>query len=304
VRDYDDTLAKADKQDAKLNYTGQPGYYVATAMIGEEVVVAEVKDGHTPVAFRPADSLAQILSLCQEHKIQIQHVRADCGSFYAAPIKLLLDKKIDFTIRATVSEEDYAEAVRGLGSRALSIGRRRLEACTIPFTVLGLHDKGLRLIVYRELRNKKDMGDMLFADQLKEAEKYYKIFSIVTTDTQRTGEEVISFYNARGAAERNFSSLKQDSGWGLLPFSFPDENTVYILLMAMLRNFVRAFTRWAAQYLPTLEAIAQLKRLSFLVLAQPGEWIGQGPGCRLELKMPDYALRPLQDAYHQLGHTA
>ena len=50
-------------------------------------------------------------------------------------------------------------------------------------------------------------------------------------------EDVIRFYNARGASERNFDVQNNDFGWAHLPFSFMNENTVFMLLTAMIKNF-------------------------------------------------------------------
>lgn len=50
-------------------------------------------------------------------------------------------------------------------------------------------------------------------------------------------EEVIRFYNARGASERNFDVQNNDFGWAHLPFSFMNENAVFMLLTAMIKNF-------------------------------------------------------------------
>ena len=43
--------------------------------------------------------------------------------------------------------------------------------------------------------------------------------AILTNDFSITDNQVVSFYNARGACEREFNELKNDFGWRKMPFS-------------------------------------------------------------------------------------
>ena len=45
------------------------------------------------------------------------------------------------------------------------------------------------------------------------------------------------FYNQRGTSERTFDMQNNDFGWEHLPFSFMKENTVFMILTALIRNF-------------------------------------------------------------------
>ena len=47
----------------------------------------------------------------------------------------------------------------------------------------------------------------------------------------------ITFYNERGASEKNFDIQNNDFGWSHLPFSFMAENMVFMVVTAMLKNF-------------------------------------------------------------------
>ena len=48
------------------------------------------------------------------------------------------------------------------------------------------------------------------------------------------------FYNLRGGKERIFDDMNNSFGWNRLPKSFMAENTVFLLLTALIRNFYKA----------------------------------------------------------------
>ena len=52
-----------------------------------------------------------------------------------------------------------------------------------------------------------------------------------------TEKDIITFYNERGASEKNFDIQNNDFGWSHLPFSFMAENMVFMMVTAMLKNF-------------------------------------------------------------------
>ena len=52
-----------------------------------------------------------------------------------------------------------------------------------------------------------------------------------------TEKEIITFYNERGASEKNFDIQNNDFGWSHLPFSFMAANMVFMMVTAMLKNF-------------------------------------------------------------------
>jgi len=45
------------------------------------------------------------------------------------------------------------------------------------------------------------------------------------------------FYNLRGGKERIFNDMSGGFGWARLPKSFMAENTVFLLLTALIHNF-------------------------------------------------------------------
>ena len=49
----------------------------------------------------------------------------------------------------------------------------------------------------------------------------------------------MEFYNLRGGKERIFDEMNNGFGWARLPKSFMAENSVFLLLTAIIRNFYK-----------------------------------------------------------------
>ena len=60
--------------------------------------------------------------------------------------------------------------------------------------------------------------------------------AIITNDFDKDAEDILEFYNNRGAMEKQFDILKNDLGWNHMSFSFPAKNNVFLILMAICRN--------------------------------------------------------------------
>ena len=62
----------------------------------------------------------------------------------------------------------------------------------------------------------------------------------LTNDYESSAREIVEFYNFRGGKERIFDDMNNGFGWNRLPKSFMAENTVFLLLTALIRNFYKA----------------------------------------------------------------
>ncbi|MCB6679393.1 transposase, partial [Bacteroides xylanisolvens] len=68
----------------------------------------------------------------------------------------------------------------------------------------------------------------------------YTYRCILTNDYESSTREIVEFYNLRGGKERIFDDMNNGFGWDRLPKSFMAENTVFLLLTALIRNFYKA----------------------------------------------------------------
>ena len=90
--------------------------------------------------------------------------------------------------------------------------------------------KTYRLVIQRQRRVDGNLD-------LWEGEYTYRC--ILTNGYTSTNREVVEFYNLRGGKERIFDDMNNGFGWARLPKSFMAENTVFLLLTALIRNFYK-----------------------------------------------------------------
>ena len=91
-------------------------------------------------------------------------------------------------------------------------------------------EKAYRLVIQRQKR-------MDGVQELWEGE--YTYHCILTNDNEASVRENIEFYNIRGGKERIFDDMNNGFGWNRLPKFFMAENTVFLLLTALIRNFYK-----------------------------------------------------------------
>ncbi len=85
--------------------------------------------------------------------------------------------------------------------------------------------------------------------------------AILTNDSASSNKDVIVYYNQRGTTEKVFDEMNNDFGWKKLPFSFLEENTVFMLVMAMCRNFYLHLIRVFSKKVSFVKTTYRLKSL-------------------------------------------
>ncbi|MBQ9295292.1 MAG: IS1380 family transposase, partial [Bacteroidaceae bacterium] len=123
--------------------------------------------------------------------------------------------------------------------RATEVGDQQMEVLSMPFDGLGGDISHCRLVVQRQ---RKQAGTWLdcFEDG---GDDVYVYRAILTNEWDMSEEEVISFYNQRGAKEKVFDQMDNDFGWHYLPKGLLKENTVFMILTAVIRNFYQLMLR-------------------------------------------------------------
>lgn len=150
--------------------------------------------------------------------------------------------------------------------RPVEINFEQLEVASFEFDDF-MPEAGLRLVVQRQEIKNKDGIQNIFGKQ-------YVYRAVLTNDWEMREEDVIRFYNARGGSERNFDVQNNDFGWAHLPFSFMNENTVFMLLTAMIKNFYLYLVSLLADLgVQDLKPTSRVKRLIFTFIVVPAKWI-------------------------------
>jgi hypothetical protein len=97
--------------------------------------------------------------------------------------------------------------------------------------------------------------------------------TILTNDKQSTEKEVIEYYNQRGSSEKLFDVMNNDFAWNHLPCSFMNENTVYLIIMAITKNFYNYFVEKVSNVFKDIKPTTRLKRFIFRFISISGKWV-------------------------------
>jgi hypothetical protein len=114
----------------------------------------------------------------------------------------------------------------------------------------------------------------------------------LTNEHEKSEKEIIEFYNQRGASEKIFDVQNNDFGWGHLPCSEMNKNTVYLIITAMLKNFYNYIVNNVSKTFKNILPNTRLKQFIFRFICVAGKWVRQGRQNILKL----YSNQP----YHRL----
>lgn len=281
--DFDNQFIPCEKYDAKKSYKMKHGYFPGVATIGRHIVYLENRNGNSNVKFKQAETLQAAYDLLKGKGIHIDRSRMDCGSFTKAVIEVVEKNCKRFYIRAQRCEELSSQIKELKDWETVRVGLFDIEVCSIEYAPFG-EEKKYRYVVSRE-KNNSGQTDVFFNDNF-----IYR--AIATNDLVSSNKDVVEYYNQRGAAERIFDEMNNDFGWKNLPFSFLQENTVYMMLMAMCRNFYLIVLEKISQKVHFVKTTFRLKKFIFRFVVVPFKWINRGRQKILKL----YTKKP----YHLL----
>jgi len=274
--DYDNTIIPTNKADSKKTYKKCYGYQPGVAFVNNSIVYVENRNGNSQAQTSQHESLARMFAELKAQQIKIHRYRAD-GASYQLKVIQLVEKKTDYfyiraaksiTISKLISQIRDWEEVDLNGSKAY-----RTEIAYKPFKgkvarINGLKEQDLK--TYRLIITKTKRKDGQIDLYTNEACIYR---CIITNDFEMDQNEVVEFYNQRGAVEKQFDILKNDFGWKNLSFSKLAHNTVFLLLTAMCKNLYEYIIRQYATKYKYLNANFRIKKFIFRFICFPAMWI-------------------------------
>lgn len=219
----------------------------------------ENRDANSNVRFHQADTLQNIFQRLARRDVYINHCRMDCGSFSEEIIRTVHGYCRSFYIRASRCESLYQRANETTDWTKVEINIENYEVASIPFTSF-LEQEGYRLVIQRQKRHLEEQTDLF--------EGKYTYRCIVTNDHLSTEQEVILFYNARGASDKTLDKMNNDFGWKHLPCSFLKENTVFLLITA---NFFTCIVSKVTKVFKEIKNVSRIKRFVFRFIAVPAK---------------------------------
>lgn len=264
--DFDHQFIPTEKYDTAYSYKKERGYFPGVATIGDKIVGVENRDGNTNVRFCQNETLKRVFKRLANKHIFIDRCRMDCGSFSEEIISTVHGYCKRFYIRASRCHSLYERMSEITDWKSSEINFEKYELSSIPFTSF-LPECNYRLVIQRQER--KDGETDLFDGR-------YTYRCIVTNDHESSEQDIILFYNGRGAQERVFDKMNNDFGWKHLPCSFLKENTVFLLLTAMLSNFYGYFVKKISKVVDFIKPSDRLKRFVFRFISVPAKWVRTG----------------------------
>ena len=284
VFDYDNLFVEAEKYDATYSYKKAFGYFPGIAQLNLHPFYVENRDGNAGVKLEQAETLERAFAQLKEEGVEVDKARMDCGSYSKEVVEVTSCNCKTFYIRA-MNCHSLARRIEGIKEgewRETEIKHQKCGLASLPFTAF-FSNRGYRLVVQRTIV--EDRQPTLFDS--------YVYRCILTNDRESSEQEVVEFYNQRGASERTFDMQNNDFGWKHLPFSFMKENTVFMILTALIRNFyVWLVGKIASNKAFGLEATSRVKRFVFRFVNVPFRWVFRSRQWHLQL----YTCRP----YNQL----
>lgn len=285
VLDYDNTLIFTEKKDALLTYKKENGYFPGVGIIGKHIVYVENRNGNSTAQVLQHETIERMASMLQEAGITIDVIRADSASYTYEIIKAMEKNAKRIFIKARMTDT-LERAITNIKEwKEIKIGDTILLRGSTVFTPFERHARGnnaktnslkeYRLVVTKEAR--RDGQINIFTGEA------YNYSPIMTNDLEMTDDEVVLFYNARGAEEREFDILKNDFGWDKMPFSKLEQNTVFLLIMAMCRNLYAHIIEKFSQKVKFLSPNFRIKKFIFRFICIPAKWVCSGRMIKLRM---------------------
>ena len=262
--DFDHQFIPCEKYDSEKSYKMKRGYFPGVSTIGKYIVHIENRNGNTNVKYKQADTLKRSYSLLESKNIKINRSRMDCGSFSKDIIDVVEKNSKLLYIRAQRCAELSCQIRAVKNWKTVRIGLFNVEVCSVKYTPFK-GDKTYRYVVSRE-RYKTGQTTIEYQDNF-----IYR--AILTNDTKSSDQDVIEYYNQRGAAEKIFDEMNNDFGWKKLPFSYLEQNTVFMMVMAMCRNFFLHLLTVFLEKVSFVKTTYRLKKFIFRFVVVPFKWI-------------------------------
>ena len=260
--DFDHQFIETEKYDAKRTYKKFLGYSPGVAVIDDVIVGIENRDGNTNVRFNQKETLERIFKRLDASGEHVARARMDCGSCSEEIVGMVEAHCKHFYIRANRCSSLYDTMSSLTDWQSVEINGIEFELNSI--LVEKWKGKLYRLVIQRQRRTERELD-------IWEGEYTYRC--ILTNDYESSARDVVEFYNLRGGKERIFDDMNNDFGWNRLPKSFMSQNTVFLLMTALVRNFYKAIMQRLETQKFGLRATSRVKTFVFKFVSVPAKWI-------------------------------
>lgn len=212
----------------------------------------ENRNGNCQVQFNQLSTIKRCFTSLKEKQIRLSSARMDSGSYIKEVTDYLQQEHVTFYIRAERSDSLIFQAAICDNWHQATIGIQEYQVASIDYA-FGKHTH--RMVCYRQ-KNKTGQTNLITGDD------YHYMF-IITNDREKTEQQIIAFYNARGNSERLFDIQNNDFNWKYLPSSQMEYNTVYMIIMAVAHIIYRWLINLLSETYKFLEPHYRIKKFIF-----------------------------------------
>jgi len=270
ILDFDHQFIPTGKYDSKTSYKKKDGYFPGIASINELPVYIENRNGNSNVKYLQHETILKIFKALEKESIKVDKFRADAGSYIEKVIKLAEKHANTFYIRASKSDYMREEIMSIDKWELVEINNINVEVASVDYSPFK-GDTTYRLVIQRTTNNEEKQGNLFTNDA-----RTYR--AIITNDKDMSEKDIIEFYNARGTSEKIFDVMNNDFGWSKLPFSFMNQNTVFLIVMAIGRTIYQWLLNGISKVFKSLSTKSRLKKFIFKFVIVATKWIKKGRG--------------------------
>lgn len=199
--DFNHQYIETEKFVAKPTYKKLLSYGPGVAVVGDNIVDIENRDGNTNVRFYPKDILERIFNRLKNAGIRISRARMDCGSWSEEIVSMVKSHCKLFYIRANRCASLYDSMSALTGWKKEEINGIEFELNFILFEEW--KRKPYRLVIHRK---KREEGPL----DIWEGEYTYRC--ILTNDYESRVRDIVEFDNLHGGMERIFDDMNKGLG--------------------------------------------------------------------------------------------
>ena len=258
--DYDNVIIETDKQDSTWTYKKNKGYQPGVAFIGQTPVYIEGRNGNSPASYRIAETLENCVRLLQSKKIPFKYFRSDSAAYQYDVVKLMDANNIEFFIRADTNKQLKQQAELITDWEKVPFGKSFYEVGEME---------------YKPFQNKYTGEPTTYRAIVKRVTNSEGItfyYSILTSNWNMPKVKALHFYNQRGAMERNFDDLKNNFNWKRLPFSYLNENLVFLIIGAIANIVYSHIIKTFSKKVDFVKKTFRLKNFIFSFITVSSYW--------------------------------
>ena len=275
VLDYDNTILFSEKSDCSMTYKRHRGYQPGVCTINEDYILyLENRGGNSDAKSFQHETIERFLSLLSsKFPGKPDHFRADAASYQYEVVKLLEQKVKNFYIGCRNSYVEkyflqpkiWKDVKDKHGDVVMQVGEVEIKPLDQPASKAREEPKKYRLIIKRKLK-KGNQVDLITRDE-------YEYRAILTNNKQLSAVKIAQFYNHRGNMEKQFDIMKNDFGWDNMPFSNMGDNTVFLYMMAMVKNLYNNIINYFSNVADGLRPQYRIKKFLFRFIILPAKWV-------------------------------